>query len=66
MLVFSEALRGGVQVFLRAVSDPDALAAIRLTMLVTMIVLPVNMVFGVAVAWAVSKYQFLASGCWLV
>ncbi|ACA11698.1 sulfate ABC transporter permease subunit CysW [Xylella fastidiosa subsp. multiplex] len=58
MLVFSEALRGGVQVFLRAVSDPDALAAIRLTMLVTMIVLPVNMVFGVAVAWAVSKHQF--------
>ncbi|EWS78777.1 sulfate ABC transporter permease [Xylella taiwanensis] len=58
MLVFAEALRGGTQVFVRAVTDPDALAAIRLTVLVMLIVLPVNMVFGVAVAWAVSKHQF--------
>ncbi|MEE7560858.1 hypothetical protein HH299_14990, partial [Xanthomonas sp. Kuri4-2] len=51
-------LRGGWQTFLRAIADPDALAAIRLTLYVTAIVLPLNLVFGVAAAWAVSKHQF--------
>jgi len=58
VLVFAESLRGGVAVFWRAISDPDALAAIRLTVLVTAIVVPLNLVFGVAAAWAVSKHQF--------
>ncbi|MEE7547450.1 sulfate ABC transporter permease subunit CysW [Xanthomonas sp. Kuri4-1] len=58
LLVFTEALRGGWQTFLRAIADPDALAAIRLTLYVTAIVLPLNLVFGVAAAWAVSKHQF--------
>ena len=58
VLVFAEALRGGWQTFLRAITDPDALAAIRLTLLVTAIVIPLNLVFGVAAAWAVSKHQF--------
>lgn len=57
-LVFSEALRGGWRVFWKAISDPDALAAIRLTLLVSAIVVPLNLVFGVAAAWAVSKHEF--------
>jgi sulfate transport system permease protein len=56
--VFVEALRGGLDVFLEALGDPDALAAIRLTLLVAAIAVPVNMVFGIAAAWAISKYQF--------
>ncbi|MCC4602879.1 sulfate ABC transporter permease subunit CysW [Xanthomonas campestris pv. badrii] len=58
VLVFAEALRGGWETFLRAVVDPDALSAIKLTLLVTACVLPLNLVFGVAAAWAVSKHQF--------
>lgn len=58
LLVFVEALRGGVQVFWKAVSDPDARAAIRLTLLVSAIAIPLNLVFGVAAAWAVSKHRF--------
>jgi len=58
VLVFAEALRGGLAAFLAAISDPDALAAIRLTFTVTAIVVPLNLVFGVAAAWAVSKHAF--------
>ena len=58
VLVFAEAFRGGVGVFFKAITDPDALAAIRLTLLVTAIVLPLNLVFGVAAAWLVSKHRF--------
>ncbi|MBB5865977.1 sulfate ABC transporter permease subunit CysW [Xanthomonas sp. 3058] len=58
VLVFAEALRGGWDTFLRAIVDPDALSAIKLTLIVTAIVLPLNLVFGVAAAWAVSKHRF--------
>ena len=58
LLVFTEALRGGVAVFWKALSDRDALAAIRLSLLVTAIVIPLNLVFGVAAAWLVSKHRF--------
>jgi sulfate transport system permease protein len=65
VLVFSEALRGGVDAFLAAVREPDALAAVKLTLLVTAIVLPLNLVFGVAAAWLVSKHEFPGKR-WLV
>ena len=65
LLVFVEALRGGVQAFLQAVSETDALAAVELTLLVTAILVPLNLVFGVAAAWAVSKHQFPGKR-WLV
>jgi sulfate transport system permease protein len=58
LLVFSEALRDGWRVFVAAISEPDALAAIRLTLLVSVIVVPVNLLFGIAAAWAISKHQF--------
>ncbi|WP_028917800.1 sulfate ABC transporter permease subunit CysW [Pseudoxanthomonas sp. J35] len=65
VLVFAEALRGGVEAFARAVTDPDAMAAIRLTLLVTAIVVPLNLVFGVAAAWVVTKHEFPGKR-WLV
>ena len=64
-LVFVEALRGGWGAFLAAVSEADALAAVKLTLLVTLIVVPLNLVFGVAAAWAVSKHEFRGKR-WLV
>ncbi|MFT4256063.1 MAG: sulfate ABC transporter permease subunit CysW [Pseudoxanthomonas sp.] len=65
LLVFSEALRGGVQAFIKAVGDPDARAAIRLTLLVTAMVVPLNLLFGIAAAWAVGKHDFPGKQ-WLV
>ncbi|WP_312368476.1 sulfate ABC transporter permease subunit CysW [Stenotrophomonas sp.] len=65
VLVFVEALRGGVLAFWNAISDPDALSAIRLTLLVTAIVVPLNLIFGVAAAWVVSKHNFPGKR-WLV
>ncbi len=65
LLVFVEALRGGWTAFLTAIREPDALAAIRLTLLVTAIVVPLNLVFGIAAAWAVSKHEFPGKR-WLV
>jgi sulfate transport system permease protein len=56
--VFSEALRKGWHTYLLALIEPDALAAIRLTLLVTVISLPLNLVFGVAAAWAIAKFDF--------
>jgi sulfate transport system permease protein len=56
--VFVEALRQGLGAFLAAIVEPDALAAIRLTLLVAAIAVPLNCVFGVAAAWAVAKHDF--------
>jgi len=56
--VFAEAFRKGWQLYLEAIVEPDAWAAIRLTLLVAAIALPVNLVFGVAAAWAITKFQF--------
>ena len=58
LLVFVQALSGGVQAFIAAITEADALAAIRLTLLVTGIVVPLNLVFGIAAAWVVSKHEF--------
>jgi sulfate/thiosulfate transport system permease protein len=56
--VWAEALAGGVAPFLAAIVTPDALAAIRLTLLVAAIAVPVNAVFGLAAAWAIAKFEF--------
>ena len=58
VVVFAEALRRGWALYLAAIVEPDALAAIRLTLWVAAISLPLNLVFGVATAWAVTKFQF--------
>ena len=57
-VVFTEALRKGWQAYLAAFSDPDALAAIRLTLLAAGIAVPLNMIFGLAAAWAIAKFEF--------
>lgn len=56
--VFTEALRKGLGVYFRALIDTDALAAIRLTLLAAAISVPANVVFGVAAAWAITKFHF--------
>jgi sulfate/thiosulfate transport system permease protein len=56
--VFVEALRDGFGAYLAAVVEPDALAAMRLTLLVAVIAVPLNMVFGLAASWAIAKHDF--------
>ena len=56
--VFVEALRQGLGAYFASIMEPDALAAIRLTLLVAAIAVPLNLVFGIAAAWAVAKFEF--------
>lgn len=56
--VFSEALRKGWDVYLAAIQEPDALSAIKLTLISAGISVPLNLVFGVAAAWAIAKFEF--------
>jgi len=56
--VFSEAFAHGLAAFKAAIVDPDALAAIKLTLTVAAISVPINMVCGVAAAWAITKHDF--------
>ena len=56
--VFVEALRDGFSAYLAAITAPDTLSAIRLTLLTTCIAVPLNVVFGVAAAWAISRFEF--------
>ena len=55
--VFVEALRKGIEAYLASFRDPAALAAIKLTLITAGIAVPANLVFGVAAAWAVTKFQ---------
>jgi len=56
--VFAEALGQGLGTYLDAIAEPDALAAIRLTLLVAAISVPLNVVFGIAAAWSITKFDF--------
>jgi len=58
LMVFSEALRRGWDVAMEAIAEPDAMAAVHLTLLVAAIVVPINTVCGVAAAWAIAKFEF--------
>jgi sulfate/thiosulfate transport system permease protein len=57
-MVFAEAFRKGVEGFLKAFDEPDAWAAVRLTLLVAAISVPLNALFGLAAAWCVTRYEF--------
>src|SRR5690606_30031880 len=57
-VVLSEALKQGYATFLSAVLEPDAIAALKLTLVAVGISVPLNLIFGVAAAWCVSKYEF--------
>ncbi len=56
--VLWEAFRGGVGVWLRAVAEPDARAAVRLTLLVAAVAVPLNTVFGLAAAWSLTRFRY--------
>lgn len=56
--VFIEAFRKGLDVFWAALKEPDAISAIKLTLLTAAIAVPLNLVFGIAAAWAIAKFEF--------
>jgi sulfate transport system permease protein len=58
LVVFVEAFREGATAYAAAVTDPIALAAVRLTLLTAALVLPINLVFGVAAAWLIARFDF--------
>lgn len=58
VVVFVEALQKGIEAYGAALIEPDALSAIKLTLLVAAIAVPVNVVFGVVAAWAIAKFDF--------
>lgn len=59
VVVFNEAFRKGLAAYLSTFADPDALAAIRLTLIVAAVAVPLNMVFGIAASWAIAKFEFI-------
>lgn len=59
IVVFSEALRAGVSTYLATFANADARAAIRLTLTVAAIAVPLNTVFGIAASWAIAKFDFV-------
>lgn len=58
LMVLAAAFGDGFRAWLAALSEPDALAALRLTLFTVAIVLPINAVFGLATAWAVTRFEF--------
>jgi sulfate/thiosulfate transport system permease protein len=58
LAVFVQALAKGVGAYFDAISDPTAWAAVKLTLIVAACAVPLNLVFGVAAAWAIAKFQF--------
>ena len=58
VLVFQQALSQGVRVYLAALTDPDAWHAIKLTLLAAAVAVPLNVVFGLAAAWSITKFRF--------
>src|ERR1700730_19037435 len=60
LAVFVQALAKGVSAYVAAISDPMAWAAVQLTLTVAAIAVPFNLVFGVAAAWAIAKFEFAA------
>lgn len=57
-IVLTQGLNRGLEFFWQAISEPDAISALKLTLLATAISVPLNLVFGVAAAWAVTKFEF--------
>nr|WP_154985249.1 sulfate ABC transporter permease subunit CysW [Paenibacillus xylanexedens] len=62
VIVLMEALKQGWGVYIAALTEPDALSALKLTLLVAAITVPLNTIFGVAAAWVITKFQFKGKG----
>ena len=58
VLVFSQAFSKGLSVYWQAITEPDALSAAKLTLLIAAVAVPVNMIFGIAAAWCITKFDF--------
>ena len=58
VLVFQQALEKGLHAYLAAIREPDALSALRLTLLTAAIAVPANLVFGLAASWAIARFEF--------
>lgn len=58
IVIFAQAFSKGTGAYLEALTDPDAISAIRLTLLIAAIAVPLNMVFGIAASWAIAKFEF--------
>ncbi len=56
--VFTEAFRKGIGAYMAALTEPDALSAVRLTLITAMIAVPLNVVFGLAASWCIAKFDF--------
>jgi sulfate/thiosulfate transport system permease protein len=56
--VFAEAFRGGARAYWEAVSDPETLSALRLTLLAALTAVPLNVAFGLCAAWAIARFDF--------
>ena len=56
--VFAEALRKGWGAYIAAITEPDAVSAIKLTLLAAAVAVPLNLIFGVSAAWAIAKFEF--------
>ncbi|QOS76607.1 sulfate ABC transporter permease subunit CysW [Paenibacillus sp. JNUCC31] len=62
VIVLMEALKQGWGVYIAALTEPDAMSALKLTLLVAGITVPLNTIFGVAAAWVITKFQFRGKG----
>ncbi|MEZ0223536.1 MAG: sulfate ABC transporter permease subunit CysW [Alphaproteobacteria bacterium] len=58
VVIFAEALQKGLGAYVAAITEPNALSAVRLTLLAAVIAVPVNMIFGLAASWAIAKHEF--------
>ncbi|MES2673920.1 MAG: sulfate ABC transporter permease subunit CysW [Pseudomonadota bacterium] len=58
VIVFTEAFAKGMGVYIAAITDPDAAAAIKLTLIAAGIAVPLNVIFGLAASWAIAKFEF--------
>jgi sulfate transport system permease protein len=57
-VVFVEAFRNGLDAYVKAVNEPDALSALKLTLMAAAVAVPLNMLFGVCASWAIAKFDF--------
>ena len=62
LVVITGALDGGIAPYLAALDDPDTISAIKLTLLVAAIAVPLNAVFGIAAAWCITRFEFKGKG----
>lgn len=58
LTIFTEALKGGIGGYLKALAEPEAAASIRLTLITALVCVPVNTLFGLMLAWAITKFEF--------